>query len=428
MADSDLMHASGTAEASRFQCDLYRYWRAVHAAGSLALNKRQYLTRAALRHVQGQLGQGAPAVSDWATAGELGDPRLFFARRLLERLGLLRRIDGPRLAAAPPDAARKLFALSLAERLRVCARMWVGGGWWPDHLDARQEPPDAYVPAPPRVVVARRRALQVLLDTPVGSAVVLPARPHDPWLPASRPQAAGASGPAGAPDLDDDTFRALAGPLCWLGFVAPAGGEPDRPGGLDLRITRAAWALRPQNAASARPALHEASGKIVVQANLEILALPPLSAPTLLALDSCAELQDENQVARYRLTRMAFAGARQVGWDAEGIIARLERMSGNPLPQNVQVTLQDWERQTGRIRMHQEVALLEVDRARVLDDLLADREARTWVERRLSPRRALLSERYVTAARKWLVRHGELPAVRPPMADEMGAPTSDPPA
>ncbi|MGZ3675957.1 MAG: hypothetical protein ACXVCO_16760, partial [Ktedonobacterales bacterium] len=46
----------------------------------------------------------------------------------------------------------------------------------------------------------------------------------------------------------------------------------------------------------------------------------------------------------------------------------------------------------------------------LLDALLADRAAARWIERRLTPTTALLTEEAVAATRAWLLRRGELPA------------------
>src|SRR6185437_14520569 len=107
------------------------------------------------------------------------DPRRYFLRRLLERLGLLRALTesteaaGPaetprqaegRLVAADPTVMARFLAHPLAERLRICVRLWVAGGWWADGKpgDAPSSPHGLHTPAQPRVALARRRLVEGL--------------------------------------------------------------------------------------------------------------------------------------------------------------------------------------------------------------------------------------------------------------------------
>ena len=55
------------------------------------------------------------------------------------------------------------------------------------------------------------------------------------------------------------------------------------------------------------------------------------------------------------------------------------------IPQNVQYSLLEWERQARRIELWRGVTLLEVDDAALLDQLLADAETRNLFGRRLAP-------------------------------------------
>src|SRR5947209_6155311 len=81
-----------------------------------------------------------------------------------------------------------------------------------------------------------------------------------------------------------------------------------------------------------------------------------------------------------------------------------------PLPDNIRVTLRDWRRQGERIHGIEDAAVLELDDSALLDALLADRAARSWIERRLDATAALIAAGHVAEVRAWLLRHGELPA------------------
>jgi hypothetical protein len=412
----------GLAEVVRFQRDLYVYWHAVHTVGSVALTSRGLVTRPALRGLRARFAAlDGLAVSD-ADSPEPEDLRLFFLRRLLQRLGLLR-VEGERLVARERADMARYLDHPLAERVRLAVRLWTAGGWWPDRPDASAAPPRLMTPAPPRIALARRRLVLTLAALAPGELVpvpaeAVPASARSTRTPASRRRQDGArSGDTRA--LDAATRRAaLLGPLRWMGIVTPEPAEAHRESRW-CRVGVAAAALRPED--GNLPPLDEQPGRIVVQPNFELIAYPPLTALLLLFLDGCAEELAREQLARYRLTRASLAGALRLGLPAVALVERLEALSGQPLPSNVGVTLADWERQSARLRVTEQVTLLEVREPALLDALLADRAAAGWVERRLGPSRALLAAAAAPAVRAWLLRHGELPALRD-IASQLPAP------
>jgi hypothetical protein len=108
--------------------------------------------------------------------------------------------------------------------------------------------------------------------------------------------------------------------------------------------------------------------------------------------------------------------ARRRHWSATSLIQRLESESGAPLPENVRVTLDDWERQAERLRVTPNVRLLEVRESSLLDALLADITMASHIRQRITSLAAIVSSEGVADVRAWLLRHGELPAVK-----DMGA-------
>jgi hypothetical protein len=204
------------------------------------------------------------------------------------------------------------------------------------------------------------------------------------------------------PTPETETTRAaLTGPLVWLGFVRLSAGTPD-----EYIAEAACGAL----ASSAEVGLAEAHGRVTIQPDLSIVAYPPLTAPLLVALDLYADLQRLDRVARYKLSRVALARSGRGSWDADALAERLERLTETPLPDNIRVTLRDWQRKGERLHVIEDAAVLELDDAALLDALLADRAARGWIERRLGATVALIAPGHVADVRAWLLRHGELPA------------------
>ncbi len=229
------MELTGRDEAASFQRDLYLYWRELRESGGFALTSRGYVSRPALRRIRALLVRVGASAGGSAEANrdvaESDDFRLLFVRRLLERLRLIAvAADGARLVAGELTEMARYLALPLPERLRICARLWVAGGWWPDVIDASAPLPPLLSPLPPRVALARRRVFEQLGACATGEVVpVPPAARLPPPATAKRarfPTSLRGRGSANAPrsisDADDLTLRAaLLGPLAWMGFVVP---------------------------------------------------------------------------------------------------------------------------------------------------------------------------------------------------------------
>jgi hypothetical protein len=371
---------STVAEAIRFQRDLYLYWHEVYVAESLPLTSQGFLPRPALRRIAGRLA-GADGLTLEALEGtEWNEPRLYYLRRLLERLHLLEATsEGTRIAATSPGEIKRYLAYSLSERLRICLRVWVAGGWWPDRLRPKAPPSHVMAPAPPRLALSRRRLLDQL---------------H--------------TGMVEAASIDEVWQAALSGPLSWMGLVYPR---------TDSNGKSLGWEVT--GILDAEPPPAEVHGRVIVQPNFEVLALPPLTAPVLCLLDSCAEEVALERTARYRLTRQAFTlVARRQNWRVTALIAELEAVTAGALPENVRVTMADWERHAERLRLSRDVQLLEVSEAHLLDALAADRTMAATIEKRITGLAAILAPGAVPRVRAWLLRNGELPAIRRVRAGE----------
>lgn len=417
----------GLAEAVRFQRDLYLYWQVAHTTHGLALTPRGLAARPVLRRLRLVLSAAAPDTPRTTLRSdttERDDPQLYFLRRTLARLGLLR-VDAhrARLLAAPADEVARFITRPFAARVRTCTRLWLSGSWWPDDPASRAHPPRVQVPAPPRVLLARRHLIETLCGLAPGEAYAVPEdaalAPHAGRMPHPRPtarrvrlSAAGDEAPGDEATGDEATVRAaLLGPLCWMGLVVPvraAVRAPSEPAPRTVRAGEVLAALRHQ---ASPPALREIGGRVVVETDFSIIAYPPLTAPILLTLDTCAVAVALDQVAHYRLTPASVAAAVRAGITAAAIATRLEDLAGAGVPANVRVTLADWERHGERLRLSPSVVVLEVRAPALLDTLLADRAAAPWIERRLSPSAALVREEHVARLRTWLLRQGELPAV-----------------
>jgi hypothetical protein len=407
MPTDDEPTVPGIEEAATFQRDLYLYWWAARELGELALTSRGFLTRPALRRIRSQW----PVSYDDRT--EANDPRRYYLRRLLERLGLLRVPTEPSktsanggLVAADVEIMARFLAHPLAERLRICTRLWVAGGWWPAGKPLRVAT-GLHTPIQPRIALARRRLIEMLAALEPGSPVEIPGVPlvedHAPRIIGATPRRK----PRDIADERNEAMRAaLAGPLQWMGLVVRR--ETDGAGERRLIASYSMLALRsePDDAT-----VRETHGRVIIQPNLDIVAYQPLTAPTLFTLDSCATRGSLDRVARFHLTRNDLTRAQQHGWSEDEIAQRLETLTGSQLPGNVRVRLADWTRAATRIRLMPRVTLLTTSSPALLDALLADRAARGWVLRRLGPTLALAPTDKIEPLRHWLLARGELPAV-----------------
>lgn len=394
-------------EAVTFQRDLYLYWWAAHESGELAFTTRGFLTRPALRRMRAQW----PHSED--DRPEANDPRRYYLRRLLERLGLLRVPSEPSktsthggLVAADTQMMARFLAHPLAERLRICTRLWVAGGWWPDGKPASVAI-GLHTPIQPRIALARRRLIEMLAALQPGSPVEIPGVPT---VEDHAPRIIGATTrrkPRDIADERNETMRAaLAGPLQWMGLVIRRGASGS--GERIMVASRGVLALRNEPDDST---VRESPGRVIIQPNLDIVAYQPLTAPTLFTLDSCSTRVSLERVARFRLTKSDMTRAQQNGWSEQDIAQRLETLTESPLPGIVRVRLSDWTRAASRIRLTPQVTLLTTSMPALLDTLLADHAARGWVLRRLGPTLALVQTSELESLRHWLLARGELPAV-----------------
>jgi len=419
------------ASVEVFQRDLYLYWNALREQpNGLALLANGLASKAALRPLNAALSLKGEID---AIKSEQEAERLLFLRLIAQALGLLEARDGVVRAV---DASA-FFAQSLAERARRAFAAWRDGVFWNEllHLpDMTLRPPPAPLePARPEALRARQAALALLEAeasegwTPRAALLALarlrqqhllfPPRgkglvdrysaagnpfgwdfrprggwlaPHDGWMRVEGAFLAGV----------------IEGPLHWLGAVdldCSASGKP-----LAYRLSSVGLALLGQRDWPA--ALDETeAGRLVIQPNFEMLALPPVRESALLVLDQLAERQSLDQVALYRLTRERWLSALRLGQSAEALIQALEQMTQAALPQNTRYSLLEWERQAQRVRLARDVALLETPEAALLDALLADDASAALILRRLTPTAALVDRQRLDLLYQALLKRGQLP-------------------
>ena len=169
----------------------------------------------------------------------------------------------------------------------------------------------------------------------------------------------------------------IAGPLFWMGLVDlgyTTEPKTDLLGNQHIdgyRLTEMGlWLL----GIGKKPETTTESGNLVIQPNFEILMMAPFADEALLTLDQFADVSKETEhVITYELTRLTVYRGQKQGWQAPRIAKWLDDNSSQPLPQNVQRTLDEWDALHNRIVIHSNTTLIETadsDTAQQIKDAL----------------------------------------------------------
>jgi hypothetical protein len=418
-----------------FLRSLYLYWSLVAGTrDGLALVNSHLLSRTSLRQVMERM---TPLNKFWQglnteqahTEAEI--PYLRFLRLILMKLGLLVERQST-LYAAP---AQDFFALPVAECVWRCFHLWLDTPFW-NELTALEnivvQPGLAPLdPAHEEVVYSRQLVVEhVLQTTPATwhaiSTFISRMKLHIPYLLFPRQYGSRSerysmgSNPYGWNFrlrrgwlthregwhlVEGGFIRALlSGPLFWLGIV-----ELDKDANPDT--FRLAQGARLVESGKAPTQADLPAGRLIVQPNFDLVVLAPVYESLLVELDRFAEQVRLELIAQYRLSKASVTRAVQLGLTAEGIQHTLEEAVSGPIPQNVQYSLQEWERQARRIELWESTTLLETDNPAFLDELCADPVAHAWLVRRLSPSLAEVRKAHLVQLQELLWQRDYLPAL-----------------
>ncbi len=158
-------------------------------------------------------------------------------------------------------------------------------------------------------------------------------------------------------------------------------------------------------------AFNREEGQLILQPDFQLLALGPVPLATLLGIERIAQRETAQPAAvGYRLTRDSIYRALQNGASIGVICAFLSRITQQPLPQNVERTLEEWGTQHERIVVRRDVLVLQTATAEQLDTLLADRRLGRWLQR-LDERTAWADARHTAKVQEQLWQLEILPAV-----------------
>ncbi len=422
----------------RLQRMLYLYWSLV---ASLREGLQQLssglLARAALRQVMEHMGQTGHVrqqgqrILGETVRQESDVPNLLFLRLLLLKLDLLQERQG----AVYARNAEAFFSLPLVERARRCYQLWQDTPFWDEMLylpDVTVRPgPSPLEPAHEEVVHARtimverveheqvdewRDLVTFIARTKLYAPYLLFPRHYGPrserYMSGSNPygwdfrlRRGWLTHREGWHMVEGGFIRTVVtGPLHWLGIVE----VDDEAAPTAFRLVPGSLFLLGDVASKSQEI---PTGRLIVQPNFELVALAPTSEALLVKLDRFAERVGLEHIAQYRITKASIMRAIQTGLHAEDIKTMLTQAAGGDIPQNVQYSLAEWERQARRIEMWRGVTLLEVDTPALLDELLANELTRPLLGRRLASCLAEVAPQQLATLQAFLWQRDYLPSV-----------------
>ena len=186
-----------------------------------------------------------------------------------------------------------------------------------------------------------------------------------------------------------------------LGYAGQLGGAP-----VSLRFSP------PALAALQDQPLPQTSGEgqVIAQPDFQILAMGPVSLGILVELERVA-LREKltTRVVSYRLVREQAYRAFQKGASQHSIASFLEEITGQPLPQNVARSLEEWYQQYERIVLHRAVSIVQTDSDEAMTALLEDPKIGRFLNR-MDNRTAWLLAQHLTELEQHLWALQQLPA------------------
>lgn len=130
------------------------------------------------------------------------------------------------------------------------------------------------------------------------------------------------------------------------------------------------------------------SKPILVQPNFEIMLLAP-HVETLWSLLKFCNQKKLDLVSIFTLDRTSVLRGMETGFTPTAVLEWLANHNPQPLPQNIEVSVQDWGKGFKRVTVEQTV-LLETEDPTVLDELMQSKKYADYFVRRLSPTAAVL--------------------------------------
>ncbi|MEA5359004.1 helicase-associated domain-containing protein [Amycolatopsis sp., V23-08] len=206
----------------------------------------------------------------------------------------------------------------------------------------------------PLAPVARRRVLTALADLPEGAGV----KSADELVAVLAWRA-----PRRGGRLRDDTVRWTMAEASALGLVGLGG------------VTTATRALladdRPAAVEAILDALPAPVDKVLLQADLTVVAPGPLEPELATEMDAVADIESAGHATVYRITEGSVRRALDTGRTADELHALFKAKSATPVPQGLSYLIDDVARRHGRLRGGVAASFLRCDDEALLAEVLA---------------------------------------------------------
>lgn len=132
------------------------------------------------------------------------------------------------------------------------------------------------------------------------------------------------------------------------------------------------------------PAAEEKASGFIVQPNYDIvISEGKFRQVHNLFFDRFAEKVADDIASIYKLTFKSVVNALDNGIAVSEIIEYLEKCSSNPLPDNVRKTLEEWDRESKRIRIRK-VTIIETDDKYLMEELKSSKSVRNYIKKELT--------------------------------------------
>lgn len=391
IAPAHIVNGSSTL----FVRDLSRYGRFLQDKQTLNLTTQNHLYKDDLKTIAAQMSF---PVSLKSGVKETDNGHIYFLRRLLPKVGLGQQRYPADSITAVPNAP--LWQMDIPDRVQQAFLAWRDKGAWYEltQLHHYKRGSNIFNDAPKELVKARNTVLNQMKVLGGGWVTIheliedikdnhygflFPNRhtnQRSSWYYTSYRETHPYVGGNNTYDITFDNIRSekdgwdkvevdfinhiIAGPLFWMGLVDL--GYSKEPSAQDLkgnihidgyRLTEMGlWLL----GMGQKPAVTSESGNLIIQPNFEILMMAPFADEALLTLDQFADVHKETKhVITYELTRLSVYRGQKQGWEVPRIAQWLDQNSSQPLPQNVQRTLDEWDALHNRIVIHTNTTLIE---------------------------------------------------------------------
>ncbi|MFT5369224.1 MAG: hypothetical protein ACI8V2_004198 [Candidatus Latescibacterota bacterium] len=256
------------------------------------------------------------------------------------------------------------------------------------------------------LISVRQAVGQALIQIEPGEWITYPSFYHfltrvsETFRHISETPSSGRNLAAGGTTADELLRRMLSGALAWMGILRT--GSPAAFAQPLHRSDQAVFQLTPTGLALLKHENTESlkenvppqnpNSRIVIQPNFEVLAPPDLMPSVYIELCGLSDLQNQDVMTTFVITREAIQQALNRGETGETIRTFFSTNSATGLPDIVDALITECEGKFGEIELFPAIGFLKVEKPTLLDELYAQKNIAQALAQRLSPTIAALDQ------------------------------------